>query len=78
MFAIDIHEGIATNVGHTGAAVDLVQVAGTYGDGGTAFDITFITTAVDFSAYLDLSLHQGCRQAQQYYGKYPIHFFNFF
>ena len=73
LFTIDVHEGPSTHVGHSGTAKDTADITTTHGHGGTSTRIAGITATIDVTANSDLCLHQGCKQAQQYYGPYPLH-----
>ena len=58
MFTIDMHEGSAAHVGHTGTAIDLVQVTRPYGDARANRHVTLITATIDVTAYRYLALCQ--------------------
>ena len=70
MLAIDVDKGRATHVGLTGTAEDLVDVAGTDGDGSALASVTGITTAINVTAngYLRLSSHSRQEHQQTDYG----------
>ena len=54
MLTIEMYKRTTIDIGHTGAAEDLVQVAGIKGHRGIASDIALIATAIDITANLDL------------------------
>ena len=60
--AIDIREGSAFDICHTGATEDSVQVAFSDRNSGTTTRITRITATIDMSTYDNLCLHESCRQ----------------
>jgi hypothetical protein len=50
MGTVNVHESPTLDIRHTGTAKDSVQVTFSHGNGGTALDITSITSTIDVSA----------------------------
>ena len=57
IFTVDVYEGPATDISHTGTAINRIQVAGKQGDRSVAAYIALITTAIHTAA--DLYLCRG-------------------
>ena len=81
MLTIDIHEGTASDVGHSGTAIDLVQFTCIYGDLGIAISITGIAAAIDVTTNSNLRPDSRRRQKhhQTYYdiSNFQFSIFNF-
>ena len=67
MFTINIDEGVAANIGHTGTTKDRTDLTSTHGDGGTTASITGITTTIDVTTDGDrgiLGMNHRCHDHQ--------------
>ena len=56
MLTVDIDEGITAHIGHTGTAIDIMQVASLDGDAGVTLHLTLVAAAIDVTTNLRRSV----------------------
>jgi hypothetical protein len=54
MGTVDIHEGSAADIRHTGTTKDSIQVASTHSNSGITASVSGITATIDVTAYDNL------------------------